>query len=271
MYSGILSKGLFGLFCIFWYTFSRYIYSFLFPEDITMDMNHHRQQEWNYSIKKMFGSISRRYDILNTLMTFGQDRLWRRRVVQQTKLRREGILLDVGAGTGMIALEALRHNPELKVVAADLTLDMMKVGREYAGDKDIMWCCTDALRLPFHDKTFDAAASGYLIRNVPDIRLCFSEQFRVIKPGGKVVCLDTSPPQKNMMRPFVLFHLKIIIPLLGGLISGKWGAYRYLPESTRSFKTPQEITRIMETVGFKDITYQRYMFGTIVIIKGTRP
>ena len=236
-----------------------------------MDRNHHRQQEWNYSIKKMFRDISRRYDLLNTLMTFGQDRLWRRRAVAATDLPSAGSLLDIGAGTGKIAIEALRHDPKLKITAADLTYDMMKVGREYAGDKDIMWCCSDALHLPFHDKTFDAAASGYLVRNVPDIRKCFSEQFRVVKPGGKVVCLDTSPPQKNMMRPFVLFHLKVIIPLLGGFISGKWDAYRYLPESTRSFKTPQELSQIMGFVGFKDITYQRYMFGTIVIIKGTRP
>ena len=236
-----------------------------------MDMNHHRQQEWNYSIKKMFGSISRRYDLLNTLMTFGQDRLWRRRVVKQAGLPSEGSLLDAGAGTGMIALEALRHNPGLKVVAADLTLNMMKVGRKRAGDKDIMWCCADALRLPFPDKTFDAAVSGYLIRNVPDITGCFSEQFRVVKPGGRVICLDTSPPPDTLMKPLVMLHLKVMIPILGGLISGKWDAYRYLPESTRSFKTPQELSQIMGNVGFRDITYKRYMFGTMVIVQGTRP
>lgn len=236
-----------------------------------MDMNHHRQQEWNYSIKRMFGSISRRYDLLNTLMTFGRDRIWRRRVVKQAELPHEGILLDAGAGTGMIAQEALRHNPELKVVAADLTLDMMKVGREYAKGNHIGWCCADALDLPFHDKTFDAATSGYLLRNVPDIHKCFSEQFRVVKPGGRVVCLDTSPPPSNLMKPLVMLHLKVIIPVLGGIISGKWDAYRYLPESTRSFKTPEELSQIMDSVGFVDISYHRYMLGTIVILKGARP
>jgi len=236
-----------------------------------MDMNHHRQQEWNHSIKRMFGSISRRYDLLNTLMTFGQDRIWRRRVVKQAGLSSEGILLDAGAGTGMIAREALCQNPGLKIVAADLTLDMMKVGREHTGHKDIMWCCADAQRLPFPDKTFDAAVSGYLIRNVEDISKCFSEQFRVVKPGGRVVCLDTSPPPDTLMKPLVMLHLKVMIPILGGLISGKWDAYRYLPESTRSFKTPQELSQVMESVGFRDITFNRYMFGTMVILKGTRP
>ena len=236
-----------------------------------MDMNHHKQQEWNYSIKKMFGSISRRYDLVNTLMTFGQDRIWRRRVVAEADLPPAGSLLDIGAGTGKIALEALAHDPELKVTAADLTLGMMKAGREYAKGDQVEWCCTDALDLPFHDNTFDAATSGYLVRNVPDIRRCFSEQFRVVKPGGRVVCLDTSPPPSNTMKPLVMLHLKVIIPILGGLISGKWDAYQYLPESTRSFKTPEELSQIMDSVGFINISYHRYMFGTIVILKGTRP
>jgi demethylmenaquinone methyltransferase/2-methoxy-6-polyprenyl-1,4-benzoquinol methylase len=222
-------------------------------------------------MKKMFSSISQRYDLINALMTFGQDRIWRRRVIAAADLPPGGALLDIGAGTGKIAFEALAYDPQLKVAAADLTLDMMKVGRDYAKGGTIGWCCTDALDLPFHDKTFDAAISGYLLRNVPDIRMCFSEQFRVVKPGGRVVCLDTSPPPSNLMKPLVMLHLKVIIPILGGLISGKWDAYRYLPESTRSFKSPEELAQIMDSVGFVDISYHRYMFGTIVILKGTRP
>lgn len=231
----------------------------------------HRQPEWNRKMKKMFGSISARYDLLNTLMTFGRDHIWRRRVVASADLPPAGSLLDIGAGTGKIALEALHHDPKLKVAAADLTFEMMKVGREYAGERNLLWCCADALNLPFFDKTFDAATSGYLIRNVPDIKRCFSEQFRVVKPGGKVVCLDTSPPPDTIMKPFIMLHLKVVIPVFGGLISGKWDAYKYLPESTRSFKTPEELSRIMNSAGFTDVSYRRYMFGTIVILEGTRP
>ncbi len=231
----------------------------------------HSQPDWNHTMKKMFSSISKRYDLINALMTFGQDRIWRRMVIAAADLPPAGSLLDIGTGTGKIALEALAHDPTLRVAAADLTLGMMKVGREYAKEDQVGWCCADALDLPFHDKTFDAVTSGYLVRNVPDINKSFSEQFRVVKPGGRVVCLDTSPPPDNLMKPFVMLHLKVIIPILGGLVSGKWDAYRYLPKSTRSFKTPEELAQIMDSLGFTDISYHRYMFGTIVILKGTRP
>ncbi|MBN2298628.1 MAG: ubiquinone/menaquinone biosynthesis methyltransferase, partial [Deltaproteobacteria bacterium] len=234
-------------------------------------MKSNRQPEWNRRMKKMFSGISRRYDLLNTLMTFGRDRRWRETVIGMTGIRAGGLLLDAGAGTGKIAHEALLKEPLINVIAADLTPEMMKVGRENSRGTNITWCCADALDLPFCDNTFDAVTSGYLIRNVPDIIRCFSEQFRVVKPGGKVVCLDTAPPPDTLLKPLVLFHLKVVIPVIGGLISGKWDAYQYLPESTRSFKTPEEISGIMLAAGFTDIEYTRYMFGTIVIIKGTRP
>ncbi len=234
-------------------------------------MNRHRQPDWNRSIREMFGSISSHYDLLNTLMTFGRDRFWRRSVIASAGIPPGGSLLDAGTGTGKIALEALHHDPHLSVVAADLTLEMMKKGRDSAGDTNIRWCCADALTLPFPDETFDAVTSGYLIRNVPDLTLCFSEQFRVVKSGGKVVSLDTSPPPDTVMKPLIMLYLKVIIPVLGGLITGKWDAYRYLPESTRSFKTPREISTVMEAVGFEDVRYTRYMFGTMAIIEGTRP
>lgn len=235
------------------------------------EMRKRGKPQWNRGMMEMFSGISRRYDLLNTLMTFGMDRFWRSQVLSLIGIRPGGLLLDAGAGTGMIARDAVLRFPLIKVIAADLTPEMMKVGRGRSGDVNITWCCADALDLPFRDSTFDAVTSGYLIRNVPDISRCFSEQLRVVKPGGKVICLDTAPPPDTLIKPLVLFHLKVVIPVLGGLISGKWDAYQYLPESTRSFKTPDEISAIMTQAGFTDIVYRRYMFGTIVVIQGTRP
>lgn len=235
------------------------------------EMNQTRQPEWNRRMKRMFSGISPRYDLLNTLMTFGRDRYWRSEMLSLTGIRPGGLLLDAGAGTGMIARDAVLGFPLIKVIAADLTPEMMKVGRGRLGHANITWCCADALDLPFRDSTFDAVTSGYLLRNVADIPGCLSEQHRVLRPGGKAVCLDTAPPPATLMKPFVLFYLKVVIPVIGGLISGKWDAYRYLPESTRSFKTPDEISAIMENAGFTDIEYRRYMFGTITVIRGSRP
>jgi demethylmenaquinone methyltransferase/2-methoxy-6-polyprenyl-1,4-benzoquinol methylase len=134
----------------------------------------------------------------------------------------------------------------------------------------ISWCCTDALNLPFSDLVFDAVTSGYLIRNVADVRRAFMEQVRTVKPGGKIVCLETSPPPQNILRPFILLYLKLIIPMLGFLFAGNKNAYRYLTSSTERFKTPQELSLIMRDAGLCDIRIKLFMFGTIAVLSGIR-
>jgi demethylmenaquinone methyltransferase/2-methoxy-6-polyprenyl-1,4-benzoquinol methylase len=216
----------------------------------------------------MFSHIARRYDVMNRLMTFGRDRAWRRYVVQQAALSSGKHLLDLGSGTGGIAIEALRQHERLITVGADFALPMMQVGRTRADGDRVRWCGAYALRLPFPDATFDAVTSGYLIRNVPDPLAAFKEQMRVIKPGGRVVCLDTSPPPRNVLRPFILFHLCVVIPMLGRLIAGDSSAYRYLPESTQKFKTPDELAAIMHEAGLIDVRYRRFMFRTMAVHVG---
>lgn len=226
--------------------------------------------DWNTYIRSMFGSISGRYDLMNTLMTFGMDRLWRRLTLEMACLPPGGLLLDVGAGTGKIAREALRRDPAARVVAADLTLDMMKTGRRTVGGR-AWWCNADALALPFPEDSFDAATSGFLMRNVPDMRGAFQEQFRVVKPGGMVVCLDTCPPPDTVLKPLILFHFRFVIPFLGTLVTGNSDAYRYLPRSTSAFKKPEEIVPIMEQVGFRETAWRRFMFGTMGLVWGRKP
>ena len=222
-------------------------------------------------VQAMFGRIARRYDRMNRLMTFGRDGAWRRYVVQQAALAPGSRLLDLGSGTGDIALEALRRIDRISAVGADFTLEMMRVGRGRQGGADVRWCGADALRLPFPDATFDAVASGYLARNVADALTTFKEQRRVVRPGGRVVCLDTSPPPRNLLQPFILFYLRVVIPLLGRLIARDSSAYRYLPDSTQQFKTPDKLAVIMREAGLTDVRYRRFMFGTMAVHVGTRP
>jgi demethylmenaquinone methyltransferase/2-methoxy-6-polyprenyl-1,4-benzoquinol methylase len=216
-------------------------------------------------VRQMFGRIAERYTLMNRLMTFGQDIRWRRFVVKQAKLPAGGKLLDLATGTGDIAFEALKAEPSVQAVGADFSLPMMRVGRQSPLGKRVQWCVADALELPFPDSTFDAVTSGYLIRNVIDIPCTFAEQMRVLKPGGRIVVLDTCPPPDNLLRPFILIHLKYIIPLLGRIFSPDGSAYQYLPESTQAFKTPDELATIMRQAGLRKVEYKSFMFGTMAV------
>jgi len=220
------------------------------------------------NIRKMFKSISGRYDLLNTLITFGRDKSWRKCVVLEASLKQDALILDAGTGTGKILQEALRSCGSIKAFGADFTMEMMLAGKER--ESRISWCCADALNLPFPDAVFDAVTSGYLIRNVTDVRRAFMEQVRAVKPGGRVVCLETSPPPQNILRPFILLYLKFIIPMLGFLFAGNKNAYRYLTSSTESFKTPEDLSLIMRDAGLYDIRIKRFMFGTIAVLSGIR-
>jgi demethylmenaquinone methyltransferase/2-methoxy-6-polyprenyl-1,4-benzoquinol methylase len=206
-------------------------------------------------------------------MTFGQDMRWRRFVIQQAHVPPAGKLLDLATGTGDIAFEALKAVPDAQVVGADFALPMMQVGRRNRewGHR-VNWCGADAMQLPFSDNSFDAVVSGYLMRNVVDIEKTLSEQHRILKPGGRIVILDTSPPPDNLLKPLILIHLKYIIPAMGRLVGGSQAAdaYRYLPESTQSFKTAGELAELMRQAGFQQVTYRMFMFGTMAVHWGVK-
>jgi demethylmenaquinone methyltransferase/2-methoxy-6-polyprenyl-1,4-benzoquinol methylase len=235
-------------------------------------MTHLRGHERAAYVQDMFGRIAGRYNLMNRLMTFGQDMKWRRFVVQMANLKPGGKLLDLATGTGDIAFEALRAVPGIQAVGADFSLPMMRVGQGMPLGKSVGWAGADALNLPFPDATFDAVTSGYLMRNVIDIPRAVGEQLRVLKPGGRIVVLDTSPPPKNLLRPFIEIHLRYIIPTLGRLVAGKSGAdaYQYLPNSTQAFKTPEELAAIMQAAGVRNVQYRTFMFGTMAVHWGEK-
>ncbi len=221
-------------------------------------------------VRSMFARIAARYDLMNRLMTFGQDRVWQREVVRRAALPAGGCLLDIGCGTGGIAKIAAA-DPSLRITAADFTLEMLLQGRSAPPWRRLTWCCADALALPFADRTFDAVTSGYLLRNVVAIDCALEEQIRVARPGARIVCLDTAPPDQHILLPLINFHMQRVIPWLGGLVSGDRYAYQYLPQSTQAFKTAAELARMMRTAGLIDVVYQRRMFNTVTIIHGIVP
>ena len=224
-------------------------------------------QERATYVQNMFTRIARRYDLMNRLMTGGQDIRWRTQVMYLARLKPNGHLLDLGTGTGDLAREARSQFPQAKVIAADFTLEMMRVGQKRG---PLNFSSADALRLPFTDSSFDAVVSGFLMRNVIDLQKALQEQYRVLKKGGRMVILDTTRPKKNLLSPLIWLHMHVVIPLLGRLLTGSSEAYRYLPETTEGFVTAENLASRMAAVGFKKINYERFMFGTIAIHWGEK-
>jgi demethylmenaquinone methyltransferase/2-methoxy-6-polyprenyl-1,4-benzoquinol methylase len=215
----------------------------------------------------MFTRIAKRYDLMNRLMTGGQDVRWRQQVIQLARLRNTARLLDLGTGTGDLAREAMTQFPQAKVIAADFTLEMMRVGQKRGR---LNFSSADALCLPFQDWSFDAVVSGFLMRNLINLQKGLQEQYRVLKKGGRMVILDTTRPKKNLLSPFIWVHMHFVIPTLGRLLTGSSDAYRYLPETTEGFVTAEEMAARMAAAGFKKISYERFMFGTIAIHCGEK-
>lgn len=234
-------------------------------------MTHLTGNERAQYVQEMFTRIAPDYDLMNRLMTFGQDALWRNEVIRRAKLPSKGSLfLDLGGGTGDLGFEALRQNSTTRPIEADFTLEMLRVGQERQEGQDLSWTTADALNLAFHDNTFDAVVSGFLMRNVIDVSQALREQWRVLKPGGRIVILDTTRPRRSILTPFVRFHMHTIIPVLGQLISGQDDAYEYLPDSSEAFLSAEELAAKMTTAGFNQVAFRRLNFGTIAIHWGKK-
>ena len=223
----------------------------------------------NY-VQEMFARIAPRYDLMNRLMTAGQDINWRREVIRRTALPKSGILLDLGAGTGDLGCETLRQFNGNQVILADFTIEMIKIGRVRQHSDKLNWLASDALRLPFPAQSFDAVVSGFLLRNVSDINQALLEQYRVLKPGRRIVCLDTTRPRKSLLAPLINVHLNVVIPAVGEIFAGEPDAYTYLPVSTEQFLDAEQLATRMLAVGFKRVGFRRLMFGTIAIHWGTK-
>lgn len=222
-------------------------------------------------VRSMFSDVAPRYDLLNRLMTAGQDVRWRQIVARRAQPAFADRVLDLGTGTGDIAREILRICPSCHVVAADFTKQMMLVGKEKAENaQQPDWVAADGLQLPFPSDSFDAVVSGFLLRNLGDLDTGLREQRRVLRDGGRFVSLDTTPPPENPVTPLLRFHLRRVIPLLGRLVAGQAQAYSYLPQTTEGFLEPEVLSARLQGAGFRRVGFLRLMFGTVAIHWGVK-
>lgn len=222
-------------------------------------------------VQTMFSRITRRYDLMNRVMTGGRDGAWRRLAANELKLPANGLCLDLATGTADLALAVRERHPDSRVIGADFSETILRAGAAKAKARAIAsleFAVGDALSLSFPDATFDGIINGFLLRNAVDLPRCLREMRRVCKPGARVVCLEITQPQTPVFKQLFGFYFNRIVPIIGGLISGDFGAYKYLPQSLAAFLPAEPLRQAMLKAGYRAVHYRLLGLGTMAIHVG---
>ena len=222
-------------------------------------------------VRDMFDRISPVYDLMNLLISGFQEQRWRRRAVRETRLRRGMAAVDVACGTGKVTRAIAKHvGPAGYVIGVDFSPGMIDRAQATRADGlNVSFVVGDALALPFDDATVDAATIAFGMRNLTDYGRGFREMTRVVRPGGRVVCLEIARPRSRLGRAIQQWFDRIV-PLIGRLV-GQGEAYAYLIRSTRGYPDPERIAAIMRESGLEDVRWVPLSGGIVTLHAGTRP
>lgn len=221
-------------------------------------------------VAKMFSAIADHYDVMNRVMTLGQDQRWRRQAAEIANLSPGMRALDVGTGTGDLAFEVAKHViPGGQVIGVDFAEPMLEIARRKSLFKElpVTFEAGDALTLKYQDSSFHAVTCGFGIRNVDERLRSLQEMTRVVGPNGRVVILELTPPRNLLAKTY----MDQVIPRLGQVLAHAREAYTYLPESVNDFPDAEGLGRLMQQAGLKKVTYRVLNFGTIALHWGTKP
>lgn len=222
-------------------------------------------------VRDMFTAIAPTYDRLNRIISMRLDLRWRRKAVEQLDWEHApaGAYLDLCAGTlDFGAILARQAGFRGRIVGADFVLPMLQLGRHKSAR--VVPVAADALQLPFADSEFDGAVVGWGMRNLVDLDAGLGEAFRVLKPGARLVILETSTPPHQPLRGLYLGYFEHVLPRIGRIVSKHTTAYSWLPESARAFPEPEELARRMSAAGFGDVRFARFLGGVTAMHVGTR-
>ncbi|MCG8533408.1 MAG: bifunctional demethylmenaquinone methyltransferase/2-methoxy-6-polyprenyl-1,4-benzoquinol methylase UbiE [Desulfovibrionales bacterium] len=223
-------------------------------------------------VKEMFDKIAPRYDFLNRLLSLRQDTMWRRQMVDAAELSGNSHILDVACGTCDVALEAASR-PHTRILGVDFSHGMLTLGKaklKKDGNQSIDLVNGNALGLPVPSNWADAVFIAFGIRNIMDRQGALTEFFRVLKPGGRVVILELTTPEKGVLRKIYLGYFQKILPRIGAFFSKDASAYSYLPESVLKFPPSKEFSRIIKSAGFDRIRFKPMTFGIVTLFVGTK-
>ncbi|MCT4672735.1 MAG: bifunctional demethylmenaquinone methyltransferase/2-methoxy-6-polyprenyl-1,4-benzoquinol methylase UbiE [Prolixibacteraceae bacterium] len=219
-------------------------------------------------VAEMFNSIAPKYDFLNHWLSFGIDKLWRKKAIKLLKPLNPSVILDVATGTGDFALEAMKLSPE-KIIGMDISEGMMKIASGKIADlhldKTISFEVGDSEEMRFDSESMDAITVGFGVRNFEHLEKGLSEFHRVLRKGGVACILEFSKPKKFPIKQLYRFYSYYVLPIWGRLISKDQRAYTYLPESVSAFPDGDEFISILKNVGFDSVKEYRLTFGIATI------
>lgn len=225
-------------------------------------------------VKNLFGSIAHGYDTANDLITFGMARRWRQELVRWSKVRTGDHVLDCATGTGDLAFAfESAVGPTGRVLGTDFCEEMLTaaLGKALRKRSKVHFQPADVTKLPFAENSFDVVSIAYGIRNVNNANQAISEMYRVCKPGGRVMILETGDHQWPLLQSAYGFYFKNVVPVLGGLATGKKSAYEYLNQSSQRFPSREEFVSIINSVvPFKEVTYKSLMGGASFIYRAVK-
>jgi demethylmenaquinone methyltransferase / 2-methoxy-6-polyprenyl-1,4-benzoquinol methylase len=226
-------------------------------------------------VHRVFESISEKYDFMNTVISFQRHKAWRKDTMKRMQVKEGADALDVCCGTAdwTIAMaDAVGQSG--KVVGLDFSANMLKVGQQKVKEQNysnIELVQGNAMELPFKDNMFDYVTIGFGLRNVPDYLTVLKEMYRVVKPGGKVVCLETSQPTMPGFRQGYYVYFKYIMPFLGKLFAKSYEEYSWLQESAKDFPNSKELANMFRKAGFVNVEVKPYSGGVAAMHLGFKP
>ncbi len=226
-------------------------------------------------VQRLFGRIARIYDPMNRLMSFGLDRYWRARAARYLALATGETGLDLGAGTADLSIAVIRASgPGTQMIGMDITPEMLEQGRSKVTrlglQNSIDLRVGDAEHIDLPDNSVDGCCSAFTVRNLTDIRQGFREMLRVVRPGGRVVCLEISHPPGKIFGGLFYFYFYKLAPLFGTLLGKAFEEYNYLPNSLTTFPDAPTLKSMMEEVGWSDVRFYRLTRGIVALHVGTK-
>ena len=219
---------------------------------------------------QMFNEIAKRYDLLNRLLSLGQDEPWRQQMRKCLPLKNSYDLLDIATGTGDVVISLVKSDANIRnAYGVDLAVGMLDIAKEKVKKEGLQSKITlqkgDAQALPFVENTFDALTISFGIRNIPDLRLALLEMYRVLKKDGRVIILEFSLPKNIIIRTGHWFYINLFVPLLGYMVSGHNSAYRYLAQTIETFPYGEQFCKILKQMGFVNIQSKTLMGGVATV------